>query len=107
MWLSPRKSTKKIKKIYLDLVAKYWVSQLCDQRNQQMLAVKAGLGVLLTPCLEAKVNQLFTLEETQVSLGGLTEITDSDRKRLGAAYEIRGLALSRTPIGQVVLEYCS
>ncbi|CAK0895705.1 unnamed protein product [Prorocentrum cordatum] len=61
---------------YINLAAKYWVTQLCDQSQPQLVAAKAGLGVLLTPHIEAAMNRLFTLTEIQLTLGGLVEITD-------------------------------
>ena len=53
---------------YINLAAQYWVTQLCDQSQPQIVAAKAGLGVLLTPSLEAQMNRLFTLTEMQFTL---------------------------------------
>ena len=48
--------------------AHYWVTQLCDQSQPQIVDAKAGLGVLLTRSLEAQMNRLFTVTEMQFTL---------------------------------------
>eukprot|EP00933_Yihiella_yeosuensis_P017743 TRINITY_DN14771_c0_g1_i3.p1 TRINITY_DN14771_c0_g1~~TRINITY_DN14771_c0_g1_i3.p1 ORF type:complete len:498 (-),score=93.07 TRINITY_DN14771_c0_g1_i3:42-1460(-) len=61
---------------YLKLLVDHHMKRWRDSVEQQLVAIKTGLVVLVTPGIERRISAMFTAEELRLILGGCQHITD-------------------------------
>eukprot|EP00933_Yihiella_yeosuensis_P018975 TRINITY_DN15445_c0_g1_i1.p1 TRINITY_DN15445_c0_g1~~TRINITY_DN15445_c0_g1_i1.p1 ORF type:complete len:587 (-),score=110.87 TRINITY_DN15445_c0_g1_i1:132-1820(-) len=62
---------------YLKLLLDHHLQRWRKSVEQQLVAIKAGLAVLVSPRVENSISTVFTVEELRSALGGCPRITDS------------------------------